>query len=590
MRILLGVVLLLMSLPVAAETIPYSVSFSPSTHYLEVEASMPAGAPVVTLPVWTPGSYKVRDYSSQVEQMQAFDPTGTPLAIEKVRKNRWQVASSGPYRLKYRIYAHEPSVRNNWVDQEYALIVGAATFVTPFERGPFDYRVELKLPQEWGASYSGLAELGPNTFSAADYDELVDCPILAGNPAVYTFTVGGKPHSLVNVGEAGVWDGPGSARDVKKVVETQLALWGQLPYDKYLFFNIINETHGGLEHKNSTVLMTSLWKRQTEQHQAWCSLVAHEFFHVWNVKRLRPVALGPFDYENEVYTRSLWVAEGITSYYDDLLVARAGLANEGDYLKALSKSVERLQTTPGRQVRSLSEASFDAWIKLYAPDENTNNTNISYYTKGALVSWLLDVEIRQATGGKKTLDDLLRLAYQRFAKAGFEEQAFRQLASEVAGKDLSGFFQGTVDSTEELDYAPALAYFGLRFKPPENQANPAGWLGAKLDSENNVTEVPRDTPAYRATLQPGDELLGMDQFRLPPDGLEERLKQYAPGTQVELLVARRGRLYRLPARLEARPDQTWTVEPDPAADAAQVARRNQWLGGSKTANKPATTR
>ncbi|MGE0489969.1 MAG: M61 family metallopeptidase [Vulcanimicrobiota bacterium] len=590
MRILLGVVLLLMSLPVAAETITYSVSFSPSTHYLEVEANMPAGSPVVTLPVWTPGSYKVRDYSGQVENMQAYDPAGTPIATQKVRKNRWQVASPGAYNLKYRIYAHEPSVRNNWVDQEYALIVGAATFVTPFERGPFDYRVQLELPSEWQSSYSGLAEVGPNTFGAADYDELVDCPILAGNPAVYTFTVGGKPHYLVNVGEAGVWDGPGSARDVKKVVETQLALWGQLPYDKYLFFNIINETHGGLEHRNSTVLMTSLWKRQTEQHQAWCSLVAHEFFHAWNVKRLRPVELGPFDYENEVYTRSLWVAEGITSYYDDLLVARAGLANEADYLKALSKSVERLQTTPGRKVRSLAEASFDAWIKLYAPDENTNNTNISYYTKGALVSWLLDIEIRQATGGQKTLDDLLRLAYQRFAKDGFEEQAFRQLASEVAGKDLSGFFSRNVDSTQELDYAPALTYFGLRFKPPENQANPAGWLGAKLATDNFVTEVPRDTPAYRASLQPGDELLGLDQFRLPPDGLEERLKQYAPGTQVELLVARRGRLFRLPARLEGKPTQTWTLEPDPAANPTQTARRNQWLGSSKTANQPATTR
>ena len=230
------------------------------------------------------------------------------------------------------------------------------------------------------------------------------------------FEVDGIPHSLVNEGEGGLWDGLSAARDVEKIVRAHRHMWGFLPYDQYVFFNMITEAGGGLEHKNSTLLMTSRWHyRVRKDYLAWLSLVSHEFFHVWNVKRLRPVELGPFDYENEVYTKNLWTAEGITSYYTELGVRRAGLCTQDEFFERLSSLIERLQTTPGRLVHPLEMASYDAWIKFYRNDENSPNTTISYYTKGAVVAWLLDAKIQAATGGAKSLDDVLRLAYTRYA-------------------------------------------------------------------------------------------------------------------------------------------------------------------------------
>ena len=274
----------------------------------------------------------------------------------------------------------------------------------------------LVLPPGWKTSVTGLpaaADQKPHHYVAADFDTLVDSPLYAGSPAIYEFQVDGVAHYLVNEGEGGLWDGPRSARDVEAIVRAQKAFWGSLPYEKYVFFNLLTESGGGLEHKNSTVLMASRWATRTRSsYLSWLNLVSHEFFHTWNVKRMRPVELGPFDYESEVYTPSLWVAEGITSYYDRLLVRRAGLCSVEEYLAGdppapssdsdkPTNDIERLQTTPGRLVQPLEASSFDAWIKFYRRDENTPNTGTSYYVKGAVVGFLLDAKIRRATDGKE---------------------------------------------------------------------------------------------------------------------------------------------------------------------------------------------
>jgi predicted metalloprotease with PDZ domain len=391
----------------AAAPIQYTVSFpEPHTHYMEVSAIVPTGGrPSIEMmmAVWTPGSYLVREYERHVESVAAT-AAGQGLTVEKTDKNRWRVSTGGAtsVNVTYRIYGREMSVRTNWIEAGFALINGAPTFLTLADTTARPHEVILKPANGWRGSFTGLPAMsgGEHRYRAPDFDTLVDSPILLGNPAVYEFLVDGKLHYLVNEGEAGVFDGEQASRDLQAIVREQRRFWGDLPYDKYVVLNVITEASGGLEHRNSTVLMTSRWATRTRRaYLSWLELASHEFFHVWNVKRLRPVELGPFDYENEVHTRSLWMAEGVTDYFAELLVHRAGLSTREEYLDSLSNKIEELQTTPGRGVQSAELASFDAWIRYYRPDENSPNVSISYYTKGAVIAFLLDARIRAATGG-----------------------------------------------------------------------------------------------------------------------------------------------------------------------------------------------
>lgn len=578
-------------MPELREPIRYTLRFpAPHTHYVDVEATVPTGGkPVIELAmaVWTPGSYLIREYARHVEGVMARTPDGAALRLDKSRKNRWRIHTreADTIVVTYRVYCREMSVRTNWVEDGFALLNGAPTFLTLVEEAARPHEVQLVLPQGWQTSITALPPVpggAAHHYRAADFDTLVDSPILAGNPAVYTFEVDGRPHYLVNEGEGGFWDGEAAARDVEKIVRAHRQMWGFLPYDKYVFFNMITEASGGLEHKNSTVLMTSRWHfRIRKDYLAWLGLVSHEFFHVWNVKRLRPVELGPFDYENEVYTKNLWTAEGITSYYTELGMCRAGLCTLDEFLERLSSLVERLQTTPGRLVQALEMASYDAWIKFYRADENSPNTTISYYTKGAVVAWLLDAKIQAATDGAQSLDSLLRLAYTRYAgEQGFTREEFRALAQEVAGVDLRAWFVSALETTDELDYSEALHWFGLRFKPVANATAEKAWLGLATRVDNGrllVSQVPRETPGWQYGFNVDDELLAIDGYRVLPQHWETRLSQYRPGAQATVLVARRERLQPLRVTFGAEPARRWQLEVDPEANAAQRAHLMAWL-------------
>ena len=583
--------------------ISYRLSFpAPESHYVEVEALVPTdGLPEIELmmAVWTPGSYLVREYSRNVEGVSATtDPggRGEPLAVEKTVKNRWRIATRKAPRIavRYRVYSREMSVRTNWVDSGFALINGAATFLTRAGAEMRPHEVRLVLPEAWKVSVSPLTPLsgtdGEHGYRAEDFDTLVDSPLYAGNGRTYPFEAGGKPHVLLNEGEDSVWDGPRSAADAEKIVREQIAFWGGAPYPRYVFFNLLTEAGGGLEHRNSSTLMSSRWRARThEGYLDWLGLVSHELFHAWNGKRLRPAELGPFDYEREVYTRGLWVVEGFTSYYGDLLVHRAGFSTRKEYLKALSKGIETLQTTPGRLVQPLDESSFDAWIKLYRRDENTANSAVSYYTKGEVLAFLLDARIRRATGGRRSLDDAMRLAYQRYSgERGFRPEELRRTFEEVAGVGLGDWLTRAVESVEELDYTEALDWYGLRFasgEPEKKDAGepqelPAGWLGLDVELQGGrlvVTGVKRGTPAYQAGVNVGDEILAIGDYRIPPDGLENRLKAYRPGEKATLLVARRERLTRLPFTFGEKPKNLWKLEVRPDATQEQKAHLAAWL-------------
>jgi predicted metalloprotease with PDZ domain len=417
---------------------------------------------------------------------------------------------------------------------------------------------------------------------------------LAGNPAVYRFDVDGVPHYLVNEGEGGVWDGPRTAADLEKIVRQFREMWGGLPYqNKYVFLNVlIDNGGGGLEHKNSFTVMFTRWATRTRRaYVDWLDAAAHEYFHAWNVKRLRPAELGPFDYENENPTTSLWVAEGFTQYYGALTAHRAGLTSRAEYLGtgtetagSLSAEIAALQSTPGRMAQSVEQASFDAWIKLYRPDENTNNVTVNYYTKGAVAGWLLDAKIRRATKDSKSLDDVMRLAYRRYSgEHGFTPEQFKSIAEEVAGVSLTEFFHQTVETPGEVDYSDALDWFGLRFKQPEPAKDAApqkAWIGAETRVENGrllVSRIPRGTPAFDAGLDVDDEIVAIGDYRVRADQLTARLENYRPGDQVSLLVARRDKVLRLNLTLGETPT-AWQLVLKADASAAQKRHLDDWLG------------
>jgi predicted metalloprotease with PDZ domain len=595
----MAVFLMQIPLSAAAQTAPepirYTLSFlAPQTNYFDVTAVVPTGSrPEVELmmAVWTPGSYLVREYSRTVEGVAATGQGGRALAIEKSDKNRWRVSTGGApsVTVKYRVYAREMSVRTNWVEADFAMINGAPTFMTLVGGLQRPHEVVIEPARGWRTSMTSLAALpgGSHSYRAVDYDELVDSPILIGNPAVYEFTIDDKKHYLANIGEAGVFDGAKAAKDLEAIVREQRRFWGSLPYDRYIVMNVLTAVPGqiaggGLEHKNSTLLIGGRWATRTRQsYLAWLELASHEIFHAWNVKRLRPVELGPFDYENENFTRSLWVVEGVTDYYGELQVHRAGLSTEVEYLDALSNKIEEVQTTPGRTVQSAEMASQDAWIKYYRPDENSPNSSVSYYSKGAVLGFVLDAKIRKATAGAKSLDDVMRAAYQKFSGSrGYTPDEFRAVAEQVAGVSLASFWDTAIEGTAEIAYSEALDLLGLRFRPVAPPQPARVWLGATTRNDAGrlvVTQVRRDGPAAAAGLNVDDEILAIDDFRVRADQLVQRLDQYKPGDRVRLLVARRDQLMPIELELGAEPGRPWRLEVDPAATETHLRQRDRWL-------------
>jgi predicted metalloprotease with PDZ domain len=574
------------------EPIRYTVSFpAPHTHYLEVEASYPTEGRAhidLMMAVWTPGSYLIREYERHVEALTAANPSRAPLAVEKTRKNRWRVTTNGASTVwvRYRVYAHEMTVRSNWVDEELAMINGAPTFITllefPSRRA---HEVRLVLPRAWARSFSGMAPgLGDNTYVAADYDTLVDSPIVAGSPSVYEFSVRGKAHYLVNFRERGVWNGPQAARDLARVADAIAQFWGDAPFDRYYFLNVIGSASNGLEHKNSTLMNIPLEATQSRDgYLAWLSLASHEYFHAWNGKRLRPIELGPFDYENEVYTRALWFVEGITDYYADLFLVRAEVATRDEYLAALSKQVRSLQTTAGRLEQSVESASYDAWIKYYRSDENTPNTAISYYVKGAVIGFLLDAYIRSTTNDARSLDDVMRVMRSRYSgQTGFSREDVRAVVAEVAGpsraRDARAWMTRVLETTTELDYAEALEWLGLRMTPPA--AAPRAYLGIASRIDNGKTVISgirRGSPAAAAGLSLLDEIVAINGEPLAAGQLAPRLESMTAGSKVTFAIGRGGSTRNLDVVLVTDPGHGWELSPLPIATRAQSQHLDAWL-------------
>src|SRR5829696_2123795 len=491
---------LLIVLPfiVAAQTPPVDISFTvamprPHTHLLEVDVAIKRSASGpqeerLVMPVWTPGSYMVREFARHVQDFAATDAANQTLKWEKTNKNTWRIVTNGAreWHARYRVYANELSVRTSEFNSSHAFWNNAniLMYLEGFLKNPSTVRVLA--PDVWKVATGLPALLGQkNTFRAENLDVLYDSPFEVSNFKTLIFNVKGIPHRIVIDGE-GNYDPERMRRDVQKIVEMQVELMGgEIPYRDYTFIlHLRANAGGGLEHVNSTALgyprfgfkivtgdrATSASPSTTvtpeRDYRGFLSLVSHEFFHLWNVKRIRPDALGPFDYTQENYTNLLWVAEGITDYYADVMLRRAGLITESEFLNATARSIQNLQNTPGRLVQSVEESSFDTWIKYYRQDENSINSQISYYDKGAILGLLLDLEIRGRTRGAKSLDDVLRYLYTEFFKKNrnYTPMDFQKACELMAGSSLEDFFSRFVRGKEELNYNAALEAAGLRLE------------------------------------------------------------------------------------------------------------------------------
>lgn len=586
------------SLRATPVTLHYQVAMpQPASHLFEVtlrisnwQGSKSAKLLDLKLPVWTPGSYLVREYARHIQHFAASSEESEPeksLPWRKLSKNHWQISTQNCHTVmvRYQVFANELSVRTNHLDPTHGYFNGAALFfyIPGFEQCPVS--VQVVPPPDWQVvtplpSVPGQA----NTFQAIDYDTLVDSPFEVGRHELYEFEVSGKPHQLA------IW-GKGNAdprriiQDTRKIIQVEAELFGGLPYDRYLFLlHLSSQGFGGLEHKNSCSLnYPRLGFRAKEKYDRFMQLVAHEFFHLWNVKRIRPKALEVFDYDQENYTPSLWFSEGTTSFYDLVIPLRAGVYDVSTYLNGLSKEITRYLTTLGRKVQPLAESSFDAWIKLYRPDANSSNSQISYYLKGEMVSLLLDLLIRSRHHNRRSLDDVMRLMWQQFGKAeiGFTPEALQSVIESVAAMPLDDFFHHYLHTTKDLPFNEYLEPFGLSLKPGDDNLVPH--LGMVVKTENGremIKSVEAGAPAQIAGIDAGDELLAIDHLRVTAEQLSDRLKDYAPGQTIQVTVFHQDELMNYPATLASPRPSHYQIVPIDRPSRQQEENFAGWLGVS----------
>jgi predicted metalloprotease with PDZ domain len=468
------------------------------------------------------------------------------------------------------------------LDSTHGYFNGAALFcyIPGLEQLPIT--VEIIPPQSHWRVTTVLPELKPNTFSAIDFDTLVDSPFEIGTHQIYDFQVLDKPHQLAIWGEGNI-DAEKVVEDTKKLILAEVELYGDLPYDRYIFLlHLSSNGYGGLEHKNCCTLNYPRFGfRAKDKYNRFMQLVAHEFFHLWNVKRIRPKALEKFDYDGENYTNCLWFSEGTTSYYDVLLPLRAKVYDSKTFFKNLGADITKYLTTPGRKVQPLSESSFDAWIKLYRRDNNSDNCQISYYLKGQMLSLLLDLLIRNRHNNQRSLDDVMRKMWEKFGRheVGFTPFDLQSVIESVAETDLNEFFQRYLEETEELPFAEYLQPFGLEIKPIfEEETLP--YLGIKLKTENNrqiINFVEADSPAALAGIDSGDELLAMDGFRVTAEQLNDRLKDYQEGAIVEIAAFHQDKLYIYKVKLASPQPSRYELVQTEHASESQKQMLNGWL-------------
>ena len=502
------------------------------------------------MPVWTPGSYLIREYSKNVEGFSAHSDKSDNLKWEKVDKNTWRVYSdkANEVTISYRVYAFVKSVRNSFLDNSHGFVSPAGVFmyVDRLKNKPATLIIDPY--EEFSVISTGLepSRDDKNTFIVPDFDILVDSPIEIGNQNVLEFEVRGVPHEIAIYGK-GNYDSS-TVNETKMIVEGAVNIFDEIPYKRFVFIvHLVNSGGGGLEHLNSTALVYGRWNFQPEsRRQRWRSLVAHEVFHLFNVKRIRARELGPFDYTKENYTTLLWVMEGFTSYYGGRILLKVGLLTPEKYQKNISSLLNTISNNKGDRYQSAAEASFDAWIKYYRRNENSPNSIISYYDKGKLLGLLLDLEIRYSSENKNSLDDVMRRLYTEYykkKKRGFSEEEFKREVEHAAGKKLDYFFENYVHGTEEIKYKKYLSYAGLEIEdlPATSISGSSAYLGVstrEAAGRLKISRVVRDSPAWNYGLNVNDEIIALDGLRVNKSEFLSAADRLAPGDLMTLTIAR----------------------------------------------------
>jgi predicted metalloprotease with PDZ domain len=586
----------------------------PGAHVYEVGLTI--GAPdtsgqVISMPAWIPGSYMIRDYARHVISIRA-ESDGLAVELEKLDKSSWRAAPvERELTVTAEIYAYDPSVRGAHLDTTHAYFNGPCVFfsVAGQEDAPCELEIvapEKPLGKDWRVATSmqrKSAELyGFGVYAADDYAELIDHPVEIAQLTIGEFEVNGIEHAIAIRGRTRA-DIARVCHDLQRVCAQHMELLG-VPdgLDRYLFLlHAPGSGYGGLEHRWSSSLVCardSLPLRQDEEvsdgYRTFLGLASHEYFHLWNVKRLKPEVFTPYDLSKETHTGLLWVFEGITSYYDDLALVRSGLISVESYLELVGQTETRVLRGSGRLKQSIEESSFDAWTKFYKQDANASNAIVSYYAKGSLVALALDLKIRsESEGNAASLDDVMKECWERWGQSGsgMPEGGLEAVCKEVTGLDLTDFFDASVRGTGELPLRRLLARFGVDYqlrrasnrkdkggKPAKKQPGP--WLGATLTEKvgrSVFTAVPNGGPAEKAGIAPGDIAVALDGIALSASNCDRRLRTYRDGDKLELVVFRGDELITMKIRLEEAPESTCYLQLDKEADATTLALQAAWL-------------
>jgi predicted metalloprotease with PDZ domain len=528
----------------------------PQNHYFEVQMNIADNDDKqieVKMPVWTPGSYLVREFSKNVNLVKAFTKDGKALKVSKKSKNAWLIDAGNEknIQVKYEVYSFEVSVRTPFLDLSHGFVSGSGVFmyvekaknqagsVTVFPHESFK-RISTSLPLDQTAKGAG------QRFTFENYDQLVDCPMEIGNQEIFEFSAVGVLHTVAMYGDAN-YNVEQLKKDMPKIVEAETAVIGKNPNKTYTFIvhNVV-DGQGGLEHMNSTVLSVNRWTYAGKQYVDFLNLVAHEYFHLWNVKRIRPIELGPFNYDEENYTTLLWVMEGFTSYYDELILRRTGFYTEEEFLAKLQSSINYVEGSPGSRVQPVAHASFDAWVKAYRPNENSSNTSMTYYSRGSVLASVIDAMIVADSDGKKCLDHFMQQLYTTYyegLKRGFSEAEFKAELSKFVGKNMDDFFAKYVDGTEIIPYKDFYGPVGLNVQDITS-INPS--FGANVREEGGkviVKSVRFGSSAEEAGISVGDEIVGCNAYRVDQSMFEGMMSGMGNMETCDLLIAREEKLF-----------------------------------------------
>jgi len=584
--------------------IAFEVSFKePQAHYAEVQMNISGLAKDyvdVKMPVWTPGSYLVREFEKSVEEFKAT-AGGKQVKVEKVRKNTWRIfsAKAANIKINYRVYAFEISVRTPFIDDSHAFLSPTGIFMHPDGMIKSPSTVKIIPFNTWSKVSTGLEPVAGEqfTYKATDFDILYDSPIEVGNQDVFEFMAAGVRHEVAMFG-GGNYDKEKLKVDMAKIVEEITAVYGENP-NKYYTFIVHNFLRGGggLEHLNSTTLGATRNAYNTETgYKGFLALVAHEYHHLWNVKRLRPVALGPFDYDNENYTTNLWVAEGFTSYYENKYMHRAGFNDDATFINDLAGAIGTVTNTPGAKYQSAASSSYDAWIIGYRPNENSKNNSISYYSKGEVIGILMDLEIINATKGAKSLDDVMKAMYLqcKTLKRGYTDAEFKAMVEKISGISFTNFWAKYVNGVDDAEYVKYFGYAGIDVAT-ENATPGKPVSGASGQLTNNgtisVSSITRNSAAWIAGLNVNDEIISLDdvtvsdalaniRLRSPMLSLETLpvVSKKSIGDVLKLKIKRDGIEKEISLTLKENPSVRLKATINANATPAQKAVFKKWTG------------